>query len=58
MVSSTDNYRASQRRPPDEEDLNRSLGPDNRCCFCLTLQLGSIIIATVNFISGLIQFAW
>ena len=58
MVSSTNNHSVSQRRPPDEEDLNRSLGPDNRCCFCLTLQLGAIVIAIGNFVFGLVQFAW
>jgi len=58
MANSNEQTRRSERRSEDVEDLNRSLGPDNRCCFCLTLQTGAIIIALFNFISGLIKFVW
>ena len=32
--------------------------PDNRCCFCLSLRLGVIIIGLVNFALYTLAFSW
>ena len=34
------------------------LGTDNRCCFCLTLRTGSIIVAVVNALVTVLLFSW
>jgi len=36
----------------------KMIPPDNRCCFCLTLRLGVIIIGIVNFALYLFAFSW
>ncbi|TRY75089.1 hypothetical protein TCAL_10808 [Tigriopus californicus] len=37
---------------------NSMIGPDNRCCFCLTLRSGSIVVAVMNFIVMIIGHRW
>ena len=32
--------------------------PDNRCCFCLTLQKGSIIVGIANALVNALGFGW
>lgn len=34
------------------------IGPDNRCCFCLTLRSGTIIVGVVNFLVVVLGFTW
>jgi len=36
----------------------KMIPPDNRCCFCLTLRLGVIIIGILNFALYLLLFSW
>lgn len=37
---------------------DKMVPPDNRCCFCLTLRLGAIIIGLINFVLYLFAFSW
>ena len=32
--------------------------PDNRCCFCLTLRTGVLLIGAFNFILYTLAFLW
>lgn len=34
------------------------IGTDNRCCFCLTLRTGSVIVGVVNALVSTLLFSW
>jgi len=44
--------------PRRDSTSSSALGPDNRCCFCLTLKAGSVVVAIANFLVNVFAFSW